>query len=156
MDITIELTFSDFRTRIRELRRFVASDTGIPEEKIKLRTSLNNEWGVDGQDSWDLLENFAEKYDALGDNFDLTTYFSSTEPPTDAFASVFIDGPFNLFIFLFLRPFSYDRWYKLYHRNDRKDFTFGDLVTWSFTKVFHPKKTVQFSFKKAGSNGNGT
>jgi acyl carrier protein len=148
MKTTLQISLSEARLRIREVRQIVAEHSGIDEGQIKLRSALNNDLGIDGQDSWELLEACEKQYGIKGDNFNLTDFFSNTEPPSDPLIQIFVHFPYALFGMIFIRPFSKSTWQAMQRRFQKQDFTFGDLVVWTITKDFALRNRLNIEFKK--------
>jgi len=144
----LQITIPEAKARIRELRKIVSEHSGVRAGQIKLRAALNNDFGIDGQDSWELLEACEKHYGLNREGFTRTDYFSNKEPPSDPMLQIFIKFPIALFGFVFIRPFSKRWWHTLRSRFSKTNFTFGDLVTWTFTKNFVPRNQVTIRFHK--------
>jgi acyl carrier protein len=145
---TLYLNPSEAKNRIKTVRRIVSEYSGVHERKIKLRSALNNDLGIDGQDSWELLEVCEKEFGIKKENFNLTDYFSNTEPPSDILKQLLVDLPIALFAIIFIRPFSKARSQEILRRFCRQDFTFGDLVVWTFSKDFVLRNQVDVRFSR--------
>ena len=148
-DLIVQTNFKELRLRISDVKKWVAEHECIWPSRLHLTTAINNNIYVyiDGQDAWELLEDFTEHYNVSTDGFELTDYFSNSEPPR-GWSIIFICRLFILIFSLLVYPIHEKLFRKLTKINinvyDRQDFTIADIVSWSITKRFIPRNQVKY------------
>lgn len=62
---------------VNSVREFIASALSISVEKITLEKSLFHDFGVDGDDAFDLINGFSEKFNVSLKGFEFQKYFGN-------------------------------------------------------------------------------
>lgn len=62
-----------------ELIDFLSLQLSIPKEKINLDRSLFHDFGVDGDDAYELINEYSKKFSVDISNFDILKYFGTEE-----------------------------------------------------------------------------
>lgn len=156
--VVIDVPFGELRNRFNEIRIIVSDISGYELNRIYPSTTINNDIGVDGQDAWDILDAVGERFDMTDRGFELTHYFSDSEPPWPTLYPLvsLILLPLRLIYlcgFLAFRPFGESTWNRVRPffaafqprlLPVRANFTMAQLVAWSYTTHFVLRRDVLF------------
>src|SRR5689334_14737228 len=73
--ITYRKEYKDLKQAYLEVKCFLETETG--GEILSLGTQIGNDLGIDGDDSWELLEKFVSKYNLGVSGFEFSKHFLS-------------------------------------------------------------------------------
>lgn len=130
--------FSTLKNAYAEVKKFLEAETY--ENVTSLKTTIDNDLGCSGDDNYELLIKFTEKYNLNCDAFDYGAHFLSEGEMFGSMATLttIISLPFRLLKFItvgkinLLPP-------KGYWDRETLDLTFGDMVAWYLSKDFKPR-----------------
>ena len=150
MQTEIRLKYKWIKQRRKEVLLFLEENYGI-EKDADSKAGIEDDFGITGDDAYELLEKFQQVFIVDMSSFNFTDYFH-TESELDVFPSLFVTLLLNLFLLPFailIFPFSksagkemllYNPFKKGYFH--KKKLTVGDLITSSFTHKFSLQKEV--------------
>jgi hypothetical protein len=135
------VSFSTLRKAYHEVKSFLEGEI---EDKVKsLSTTIDNDLGCSGDDNYELLVKFIEKYNLNHEDFDYDVHFLSE-------GELFDSGTALLHIIMFplyaIRLISFGKINLLppkgYWQRKTSDLTFGDMLTWYLAKDFKHRSDV--------------
>lgn len=135
------VSFSTLRKAYHEVKSFLEGEI---EDKVKsLSTTIDNDLGCTGDDNYELLVKFVEKYNLNHEDFDYDVHFLSEGE---------LFGSSTMFLYLLLSPLyilkaiSFGKVNLLppagYWDRETNDLTFGDMITWYLAKDFKLRKDL--------------
>jgi len=133
--------FSTIKNAYIEVKAFLEEETW--DHVTDLSTQIENDLGCAGDDTYELLVKFTDRYNLNSDNFDFNVHFLSEGELFDAFTllyyilippiwliKVISSGKINL-----LPP-------NRYRNRETLDLTFGDMVVWYLAKEFKLRSNI--------------
>jgi Protein of unknown function (DUF1493) len=146
-----QLRFSDLRKAYVIVRDFIQYESGMDVKFLDSR--IDQDLGISGDDNYELLEKFVEKFQLDHDKFDYLKHFYS-EGELFGSGAVLINMltlPYWLFIkamdFLTLHRFKLSQ--KLFKSNyERLDLSFRDMITWYIEGKYKLASDVKYQLKR--------
>ncbi|MFP9112701.1 hypothetical protein ACLI1A_02085 [Flavobacterium sp. RHBU_3] len=129
------VSFSTLREAYCEVKSFIEKETW---DKVKsLSTTIDGDLGCSGDDNYELLVKFTDKYDLNHEGFDYSAHFLS-EGELFGSGSAFLHA---IMIPLYIiKMISFGKINLLppdrYFHRETSDLTFGDMLAWYLTKEF--------------------
>lgn len=128
-------SFSELRKAYAEVKSFIEEETW---DKVKsLSTTIDGDLGCSGDDNYELLVKFTDKYNLNHEGFDYSAHFLSE-------GELFNSTAFFLSLLLsplyIIKMISFGKINLLpppgYWDRETSDLTFGDMLAWYLTKEF--------------------
>lgn len=136
--------FATLRNAYLEVKNFLEAEVWN-DEKVNLKTTIENDLGLAGDDNLELLEKFAAKFGLELESFDYCKHFLSE-------GELFNGTAFNLSLLLLpvwlIEKLSFGKLniypYSLFERFYRPttDMTFRGMVEWYLTKTYIPSENL--------------
>ena len=154
-----EIEFEKLKHAYLTVRAFIDSES---YDKVKsLKTKIENDLGLSGDDNYELLEKFVEKFELDHKDFDYKKHFYTEAELFDSTSSVLT--LLCLSVWLPLKTIELLTFNKLKIEKpplrvlpNRKvsDLTFRDLLTWYLEKEFKPNGEVKYVLLNSPKNAS--
>lgn len=141
--------YNELKQAYLEVKGFLESEVG--DKVSSLRTQIGNDLGFDGDDSWELLEKFINKYNLETAGFDFSQHFLFEGEISNSETAFLQIVSFPIIVLCWLTKLlssgrlDLTKGYKfpdIYR--DTLDMSFGDLLTWYLTGKYSLRKDVRF------------
>jgi len=82
---------------ILQIKSFLSAQLSIPVEKMHLNDSLFHDFGIDGDDALELIQEYSSRFNVSTDKFNLNEYFGKelSFSPIQAIIELFTKQNFN-------------------------------------------------------------
>lgn len=145
--IDFSADFSTLKSAYIEVKTFLEEET---RDTVKhLSTQIENDLGCAGDDTYELLVKFTDKYNLNSDNFDFSVHFLSEGELFDAFT--YLNYILILPIWL-IKIVSFGKINlllpKVYWNRETLDLTFGDMVAGTLLKILTYGLILLLSYPK--------
>ncbi len=147
----IEISYIDLRTLSENMITMISEETKISKEKISIKSSINNQLGIDGDDWISIKDRLRTDFNCSLSGFKFHEYFFEEGENVLSFPLMILDliaVPIKLILYLIIS--LYDRgsamkiWnYKLIKR--KPDLKIEDLITSILKNKWKPKNQVEFT-----------
>lgn len=138
--------FTTLKSAYLEVKSFLENEGW---EKVRsLSTTIENDLGLSGDDNYELLVKFTERYNLGYDNFDYSAHFLSEG---ELFDSTTFTIQLLLLPLYIIKLISFGKINLLpssdYWHRETLDLTFGDMVVWHLVKDFkhHSEMNIMLS-----------
>lgn len=145
---SIEVTFPELRSVTVRIINIVAESSGVNRNKISIKSSINYDIGIDGDDWDDLLYMLIEKEQINFEGFEASKYFYNEGELSNNIIYFILFVPFIFITFLIDRAWKYTSFKEYFSKrfgDDKKQkLTVGDLVVSKFAGKFVHRNGKQF------------
>lgn len=149
MNEEITISFSELRNISNRIIDLISDVTSTDRRKLTLKTAINNDLGVDGDDWDDVLYALKEKENIVFDGFNVQEYFHyEGEIPLLPILLFFI--PIRYIFYTLKNGWKNSSWREFSEKHfiSKKDLTIGDLITSKIEGRFVERKNRSFKIKR--------
>ncbi len=143
----IKISYKDLRKLSEDLISSISEQILVKKEKITLRSSINNELGIDGDDWFDLQERLKAEFGYDFSDFDFRYYFNEEGEQTLNLPLITADRVFRItasgIIIFFNKNLAKRIWRNRLIRN-KPDLQIQDILTSILKKRFVVKEQVVY------------
>jgi acyl carrier protein len=141
-------TFTEVRSVTKRIINIVAENSGIDSAEITLRSSINFDLGVDGDDWDDILHDLIKKEKINFEGFEVQKYFNSEAEISNNGIYFLLFLPFIFITFIIDRAWRYtsfkEYFYKRFDADTKKQkLTIADIVVSKFAGQFMRRSDVR-------------
>ncbi len=143
---TIEVTYTELRNIVRDFITVFSKNGAFKDEPICLRTSINFDLGIDGDDWDEFLYELVEKHNLKLDGFEFYKFFHDEGQISNGLIFAILFLPFVLLRYLIERGWKKQKFGEFFEDRlgDKKDsLSIGDLVVSKLSGKFVKRSQVQ-------------
>ena len=143
----VEISIPDLRRITTEVMEFLSVALNEPVDKINIKTSINRDLRIQGDDVDELFSIFIDKYHVNFDEFDFDKYFVNEGVIANSIAFNLHTLPIRIFYYLYLvlsGNEEKDGFKFVMPKLNKVDMTVGDLVTSVIKGKFTPRNEISF------------
>lgn len=133
--------FSTLKSAYNEVKSFLEEETF--DKVTSLATTIENDLGCAGDDNYELLIKFSEKYNLNTEDFDYSAHFLSEGELFDSTSIILQLLQLPLYI---LKVVTFGKVNILpphgYFYRETSDLTFGDMIAWYLSKDFKHRRDL--------------
>lgn len=144
----IEVTFAELRSVTTRIINIVAESGGVDQNEISIKSSINYDIGIDGDDWDDLLYKLVEKEHMNFEGFEFSKYFNSETEISNNMVYYVLFVPFIFMTFSIDRAWRHTTFKEYFSKRfggeNKQKLTVGDLIASKFAGKFIHRNEKRF------------